>query len=67
MRNLSRRELLEIRRAAHEQYLRRRLWPMRVWLEIEGGYAVLRRGDSFELRFPAVWLFETYAMSRLGV
>ena len=64
---LSRRQLLEIRRAAHEHYLKRRhgwLWA----LSIEGDEAVVRCGrtDILTVRFPATDLFERDALSRHG-
>ncbi len=64
---LTRRELLEIRRAAHEFYLKRRhgFW----WtLAIERGEAVVRCGpsDYLTVRFPARELLERDALSRHG-
>ena len=64
---LTRRQLLAIRREAHEQYLRRRHGPW--WsLSIEGDEAVVRCGptDILTVRFPAGVLFERDALSRHG-
>ena len=64
---LTRRQLLAIRREAHEQYLRRRHGPW--WsLSIEGDEAVVRCGPTHILtvRFPAGELFERDALSRHG-
>ena len=66
MRKLTKRQLLEIRRAAHENYLRRRLWPSRVCLAIEGRDAVIRTADGVTLRFPREKLFEPDCLRRLG-
>ncbi len=60
-------ELLEIRRRAHERYLRRRHGPW--WsLEIEGPHAVVRCGTSevLTVRFPKRELLEPDALRRLG-
>lgn len=64
---LSRRELLEMRRAAHEAYLRRRTHWWSSAIAIVGSQAILRRGDGFELSFPATWLFTRDLISRLGI
>lgn len=66
MRNLTKRQLLEIRRAAHEAYLRRRLWPRRATLTIEGRHAVVRTAGGILLRFPRDSLLEPDCIRRLG-
>ena len=66
MQRLNRRQLLEIRRGAHEQYLRRRMGPS-FSLTVEGGTAVVRAYEgSLEVRFAARRLFEPDALRRCG-
>ncbi len=67
MRTLTKRQLLEIRREAHEHYLRRRLWPARASLTIEGRDAVIRTADGITLRFPREKLHEPDCIRRLGL
>ncbi len=66
MNTLTKRQLLEIRRAAHERYLRRRLWPTRATLTIEGREAVIRTADGITLRFPRGKLLEPDCIRKLG-
>ena len=64
---LTKRQLLEIQRAAHEQYVKRRhgwWWT----LSVEGDEAIVRCGpaDILTVRFPAKDLFERDALSKHG-
>ena len=69
-RRLSRAELLEVRRAAHENYLQRKLWEARreigCSITIEGDEAVIRRREGFlTVRVPARELFAYDFIRRL--
>ena len=62
---MNRREFLEFRRKAHEDFLRRRGGP-KCSLSIEGRQAVARLWNGLTLRFPARALFDHDALRRLG-
>ena len=71
-RRLSRAQLLEVRRAAHEHYLQQKLWEIRheigCSIAIEGDEAVVRRMEGFlTVRFPAHHLFARDCISWLFV
>ena len=76
MQRMNRQQFMEMRRRAHEEWLRRqgpRLGkygiPMfhRYTVDVEGGSAVIRGwGGTFEVRIPAKWLFEPDALNRCG-
>lgn len=61
------RETLESRRREHEEYLRRRLGPRRVWVRVEGREAVIDLWGAIRIRIPASRLFRNDALSRIGI
>ncbi len=67
MRRLSRQEFLEMRRRAHEEWLRRDVRFRTFSIAIEDGEAIIRGwGGDLEVRFPARHLVHPDALRRRG-